>query len=84
MHDDTPSRIALTRFGREVRVPCVLPVELGPGRQSPRLERVPHRSRQVATADMLQQMPETLHDRPLHPHRKGGKLLRVDLPSEVG
>ena len=33
--------------------------------------------------EMTEQMPQTLHDRPLHQRRKGSELLPIDLLSEV-
>ena len=59
-HYDAPSRTALLRLGREVRVPYLPPVELGPGRRASCVQRLQHRRRRSVMAETLHQMPETL------------------------
>ena len=39
---------------------------------------------QFVMAEMVQKIPETLHDRPLHDYRQRGELLPVDRASEIG
>ena len=55
--NDAPSPIALLRIRLEVRVPYLLPVELGPGQRSSRVQRLQHRPRHGVVAEILQQMP---------------------------
>ena len=83
-HDEPPPFVALERLRREARTTYHHPVEFGPRRKPQFPQRLLQGAGQFAVTDMVQVMPETLHDRLLNDHGQCSEMSPVDPDSDIG